>query len=104
MAMSAEQAESWVRRNWSDDAFCCISIRMYGSKAWFVKGAFTITSALEIISNVGVDSYIDDVVVSTPDEHTAWFTRLDTKDIDGNKLRLCHRCLYRFSGSKCPKH
>jgi hypothetical protein len=102
--LSVSQAEAWVRDNWADDAFCCVSIRVYGSRAWFVKGAFTISRALEIINDVNVDSYIDDVVVSTPDENTSWFTRLDSKDIDGNKLKLCHRCSNRFAGGSCPEH
>lgn len=102
--LSKDQAKAWVRQSWDKDACCAVSIKFYGSKAWFVKGAFTVDRALEIINDVGVDSYIDDVIVSTPDENTSWFTRLDSKDIDGNKLKLCHRCLYRFTGGKCPKH
>jgi hypothetical protein len=104
--LSHEDARAWIESHWAEDAFCCIQFRYPGIKSLFIKGAFTQDDALNLTDHVlEVDgAIINDVLLSVPDENTSWFTRLDTKDFDGNRLKLCHRCTFRFTGARCPRH
>src|SRR5258708_29984381 len=106
MSLSYDDARAWIETHWAVGAFCCVQFRYPGIKSLFVKGAFTKDDALKVTDHIlEVDgAIINDVLISTPDKNTAWYTRLDSKDIDGNKLKLCHRCSHRFISERCPRH